>query len=69
VTYYRWREVYAGLQLDQVQGLKDIEAENARLGRAVSDVTLDKMILAEAARGNFQAFRVVAPASTTCARS
>ena len=37
----------------QVKKLKDLETENARLRRAVSDLTLDKMILAEAARGNF----------------
>jgi putative transposase len=53
VTYYRWRQEYGGLKSDQVKRLKDLEAENARLRRAVSDLTLDKMILAEAARGNF----------------
>ena len=53
VTYYRWRNEYGGLKGDQVKRLKDLEAENARLRRAVSDLTLDKMILAEAARGNF----------------
>ena len=52
VTYYRWRQEFGGLKSDQVRKLKDLEAENARL-RAVSDLTLDKMILAEAARGNF----------------
>jgi hypothetical protein len=51
VTYYRWRQEFGGLKSDQVRKLKDLEAENARLRRAVSD--LDKMILAEAARGNF----------------
>ncbi len=53
VTYYRWRSEYGGLKGDQVRRLKALEAENARLRRAVSDLTLDKMILAEAARGNF----------------
>jgi len=53
VTYFRWRQELGGLKSDQVKRMKDIEAENARLRRAVSDLTLDKMILAEAARGNF----------------
>ena len=51
VTYYRWRSEYGGLKGDQVKRLKELEAENTRLRRAVSDLTLDKMILAEAARG------------------
>src|SRR5918912_779734 len=53
VTYYRWRQEFGGLKADQVKRLKDLEAENARLRRAVADLTLDKQILAEAARGNF----------------
>jgi len=53
VTYYRWRNEYGGLKGDQVKRLKELEAENARLRRAVSDLTLDKLILAEAAKGNF----------------
>ena len=53
VTYYRWRSEYGGMKLDQVKRLKELEAENARLRRAVSDLTLDKMILKEAAKGNF----------------
>ena len=53
VTYYRWRQEYGGLKGDQVKRLKELEAENARLRRAVSDLTLDKMILAEASRGKF----------------
>lgn len=53
VTYYRWRSEYGGLKGDQVKRLRELEAENARLRRAVSDLTLDKMILAEAAKGNF----------------
>jgi cell division protein FtsB len=44
---------YGGLNGDQVKRLKELEAENTRLRRAVSDLTLDKMILAEAAKGNF----------------
>ena len=53
VTYYRWRNEYGGLKGDQVKRLKQLETENARLRRAVSDLTLDKLILAEAAKGNF----------------
>ena len=53
VTYYRWRKEYGGLKSDQVKRLKDLEKENTRLRRAVSDLTLDKLILQEAARGNF----------------
>ena len=53
VTYYRWRSEYGGLKGDQVKRLRELEAENTRLRRAVSDLTLDKMILAEAARGDF----------------
>ena len=52
-TYFRWRAEYGGLKSDQVKRLKDLELENARLRRAVSDLTLDKLILQEAARGNF----------------
>ena len=52
-TYFRWRREFGGLKTDQVKRLKDLEAENTRLRRAVSDLTLDKMILAEAAKGNF----------------
>ena len=53
VTYYRWRQEFGGLKIEQVKRLKDLEVENARLRRAVSDLTLDKLILQEAARGNF----------------
>ena len=53
VTYYRWRQEFGGLKTDQVRRMKELEAENARLRRAVSDLTLDKMILAEAAKGNW----------------
>jgi putative transposase len=53
VTYYRWRKEYGGLKVAQAKRLKDLERENARLRWAVSDLTLDKLILQEAARGNF----------------
>jgi putative transposase len=53
VTYYRWRREYGGLKSDQVKRLKALETENARLRKAISDLTLDKLILQEAARGNF----------------
>jgi putative transposase len=53
VTYYRWRNEYGGLKGDQVKRLKELEVENSRLRRAVSDLTLDKQILREAAKGNF----------------
>ena len=53
VTYYRWRQEYGGPEADQVKRLKELETEDARLRRAVADLTLDKQILAEAARGNY----------------
>ena len=53
VTYYRWRNEYGGLKGDQAKRLKEVETENSRLRRAVSDLTLDQLILAEAAKGNF----------------
>jgi len=53
VTYYRWRQEYGGLKSDQVKRLKDLETENTRLRKAVSELTLDKLILQEAAKGNF----------------
>jgi len=52
-TYFRWRSEYGGMKTDQVKRLKALEVENARLRRAVSDLTLDKLTLSEAARGNF----------------
>lgn len=52
-SYYRWRKEYGGLKMDQARRMKELERENARLRRAVSDLTLDKLILQEAARGNF----------------
>ena len=57
VTYYRWRNEYGGLKGDQVKRLKELEIENNRLRRAVSELTLDKLILAEAAKGNFFSIR------------
>ena len=51
-SYYRWRRQYGGMSRDQLKRLKELEAENRRLRRAVSDLTLDKMILSEAAWGN-----------------
>ena len=56
-TFYRWRAEFGGLKLDQVKRLKQLEAENARLRKAVADLTLDKQILAGAARGNFFSIR------------
>ena len=53
VSYYRWRREFGGLKTDQVKRMKELEAENARLRRAVADPTLDKLILKEAASGNF----------------
>ncbi len=52
-TYYRWRKHYGGMGRDQVKELKPLQKENERLRRAVSDLTLEKLILSEAARGNF----------------
>ena len=52
-TYSRWRKEYGGLRLDQAKRLKPLEHENARLKRAVADLTLDKLILKEAAEGNW----------------
>tara|TARA_A100001037_G_scaffold152792_1_gene137919 strand:+ start:802 stop:1080 length:279 start_codon:yes stop_codon:yes gene_type:complete len=52
-SYYRWRKEYGGLKVEQARRLKELEQENARLKRAVADLTLDKLILKEAAEGNF----------------
>ena len=51
-TFYRWRREYGGLRMDQAKRLKQLETENTRLQRAVSDLTLDNQILKEVARGN-----------------
>ena len=53
VTYYRWRKEYGGLKSDQVRRMKELEVENQRLRKAIADLTLDKLILQEASRGNF----------------
>ena len=53
ITYYRWRKEFGGLQTNQVRRIKDLEQENTRLRRAVSDLTIDKMILSEASKGNY----------------
>ena len=52
-TYYRWRTEFGGLKLDQVRRLKELERENARLRKAVSDLMLEKVILKEAASGKW----------------
>jgi len=52
-TYHRWRAEYGGLKLDQVRRLKVLEQENGRLQRAVADLTLERLVLKEAASGNF----------------
>ena len=52
-TYYRWRKQYGGMGREQLKQFKRLQKENERLTRAVSDLTLDKLILSEAARGNF----------------
>ena len=51
-SYYRWRKEYGGLRTDQAKRLKDLEKENGRLRKAISDLTLDKLILKEALEGN-----------------
>ena len=52
-TYYRWRKIYGGMKVDQAKRLKELEAENARLKRAVADLTVDKLILKEVAEGKY----------------
>ncbi len=52
-TYYRWRKEYGGMRVNQAKRLKKLERENSRLKRAVADLTLDNLILKEAAEGNF----------------
>ena len=52
-TCYRWRKSYGGMKVDQAKRLKELEAENARLNRAVADLTVDKLILKEVAEGNY----------------
>ena len=52
-TYYRWRREYGGLKVDQARRLKELEKENQRLRRAVSNLTLDALILKELAEGKY----------------
>lgn len=52
-TYYRWRKAYGGMKVNQAKRLKELEAENARLKRAVADLTVDKLILKEVAEGKY----------------
>jgi len=52
-TYYRWRKAFGGMKVDQAKRLKDLEVENARLKRAVADLTVDKLILKEVAEGKY----------------
>ena len=52
-TYYRWRREYGGMEINQAKRMKALEAENTRLKRAVAELTLDKLILKEAASGNY----------------
>ena len=54
ITYYRWRKEYGGMRVSQAKRLKELEKENLRLRKAVSDLGLDKVILQEAARGNLR---------------
>ena len=66
VTYYRWRREFGGLKTDQVRRMKDLETENQRLRKAIADLTLDKLILQEAARGNFFSIRGSSVNSPAC---
>jgi len=52
-TYYRWRKEYGGMGVNQARRLKELERENARLKRAIADLTLDNLILKEASKGNY----------------
>ncbi len=52
-SFYRWRTEYGGLKVDQARRIKELERENARLKRAVAELTLDKQILREAAEGQY----------------
>ena len=52
-TFYRWRKQYSGMNREQIRRLKELEREHQRLRQAVSDLTLVKMVLAEAAKGNY----------------
>lgn len=52
-SYYRWRKEYGGLQVDQAWRLKELESENSKLKRLVSELSLEKLILKDIASGNF----------------
>jgi transposase-like protein len=52
-TYYRWRKEFGGLQVDQARRLKELEQENAKLKRLVSELSLEKLVLKDIASGNF----------------
>ena len=52
-TYYRWRREYGGMKVDQAKRLKELEKENGRLKQLVAELSLDKAMLEEVARGNF----------------
>lgn len=52
-SYYTWRKMYGGMQVDQAKRLKELEAENNRLKRAVAELTLDNQILKDVSKGNF----------------
>ena len=67
VTYYRWRREFGGLKTDQVRRMTDLETENQRLRKAIADLTLDKLILQEAARGNLFSIRGSLVNALSCA--
>lgn len=67
-TYYRWRNEYGGFTVDQVKRLKELERENSRLKRAVAELTVDKLILKEAAEGNVYAQRAAGRPWNTAVR-
>ncbi len=52
-TYYRWKKEYGGLRLDQAKRMKELEKENAKLKKLLAEAELDKLILKEAASGNY----------------
>jgi len=52
-TYFRWRKSHGGLRVDQAKRLRELEAENTRLRKAVAELTVDKIILKEVAEGKF----------------
>jgi transposase-like protein len=68
-TYYKWRREYGGLKIDQAKRLKELERENERLKKAVSELTLDKQILKEARSGKYCALPARGRALITCARN